>query len=166
MVDDVAKSATREEAWEVLGRIMDPEIPVLSLVELGVIRNLLVEGKRATVKMTPTFLGCPALDYMRNEIREKLLAAGFEEVMVDLKLSPAWSTDQLTEEVREKLRAFGIAPPEKRQHSLQATLEKPVACPYCGSFKTRLETSFGPTLCRQIFYCDQCKQSFERFKPL
>ncbi len=166
MVDDVAKSATREEAWEVLGRIMDPEIPVLSLVELGVIRNLLVEDKRATVEMTPTFLGCPALDYMRNEIREKLLAAGFEEVMVDLKLSPAWSTDQLTEETREKLRAFGIAPPEKRRQTLEETLGRPVECPYCASYETRLETPFGPTLCRQIFYCDQCKQSFERFKPL
>lgn len=157
---------TLAEAREVLHSLHDPEIPVLSLMELQVIRNFIVEGGRVTVDMTPTFLGCPALEYMKNEIREKLLAAGFEEVVINLQLSPPWSTDLLTPEVREKLRSFGIAPPEPRQQSLQETLKRPVECPFCGSFATRLESPFGPTLCRQIYYCDQCRQSFERFKPL
>lgn len=163
----VSKSTpTLAQARDVLQNIRDPEIPVLSLLELQVIRNLFVEGHRVTVDMTPTFLGCPALEFMKNEIREKLLAAGFEEVVINLKLSPPWSTDLLTPEVREKLRSFGIAPPERRQQSLQETLKKPVECPFCGSSRTRLESPFGPTLCRQLYYCDHCRQSFERFKPL
>lgn len=157
---------TLAEAREVLQGIHDPEIPVLSLVELQVIRNIIVKDGRVTVDMTPTFLGCPALEYMKDEIREKLLAAGFEEVIINLQLSPPWSTDLLTPEAREKLRSFGVAPPVLRLQSLQETLKKPVECPFCGSFETRLESPFGPTLCRQIYYCDQCRQSFERFKPL
>ncbi|MGH2568765.1 MAG: 1,2-phenylacetyl-CoA epoxidase subunit PaaD [Bacteroidota bacterium] len=166
MVEVATTHPTWEDARAVLETIVDPEIPVVSLLELRVIRNLSVEGNRAVVEMTPTFLGCPALDYMKREIREKLLAKGFDEVTIDVKLSPLWTTDLLTEEVREKLRAFGIAPPEQRGQNLLDTLNKPVACPFCHSYETRLTSPFGPTLCRQIFYCDQCKQSFERFKPL
>jgi ring-1,2-phenylacetyl-CoA epoxidase subunit PaaD len=157
---------TLEAAWKALGEISDPEIPVLSLIELNVIRAVNVEGASASVEMTPTFLGCPALDFMKNEIREKLRALGFQTVNVKLKLSPPWSTDMLGEEAREKLRAFGVAPPEKRAATLAESLKKPVACPYCKSFETRLESSFGPTLCKQIFYCEHCRQSFERFKTL
>ena len=166
MVDTEVQRATVEMAWRVLSEISDPEIPVLSLVDLQIIRAVNVEGPTVSVDMTPTFLGCPALEYMKNEIREKLLSAGFERVDVVLKLSPAWSSDLLSEEAREKLRVFGVAPPEKRAATLAETLKKPVACPYCKSYDTRLESSFGPTLCKQIFYCDSCKQSFERFKTL
>lgn len=166
MAEVAKKTLTLAEAREVLEGIRDPEIPALSLLELQVIRNVLVDKERVTVDMTPTFLGCPALEYMKSEIREKLLLAGFEEVVINLKLSPPWSTDLLTPEAREKLRTFGIAPPEKREQSLQETLNKPVECPFCGSHNTRLETPFGPTLCRQIYYCHQCQQAFERFKPL
>ncbi|MCI0706917.1 MAG: phenylacetate-CoA oxygenase subunit PaaJ [Ignavibacteriae bacterium] len=157
---------TLTDAWQALSEISDPEIPVLSLVDLKIIRDVRVEGATATVELTPTFLGCPALDYMKNEIREKLLALGFQTVNVELKLSPAWSTDLLGEEAREKLRVFGIAPPEKRAATLAESLKKPVVCPYCRSSETRLESSFGPTLCKQIYYCEHCRQSFERFKTL
>ncbi|HEX9829804.1 MAG TPA: 1,2-phenylacetyl-CoA epoxidase subunit PaaD [Bacteroidota bacterium] len=166
MVDVTLHVPTQETAWWVLGEISDPEIPVLSLVDLKVIRSVNVEGSAVSVEMTPTFLGCPALEYMKQEIREKLLALGFESVNVELKLSPAWSSDLLSEDAREKLRAFGVAPPALRAATLAETLNKPVACPFCKSYHTRLESPFGPTLCRQIFYCEQCRQSFERFKTL
>lgn len=166
MVGVEIQKPTLESAWEALSRIADPEIPVLSLVELNIIREVRIVEMRVTVEMTPTFLGCPALEYMKKEIKDKLLGLGFDEVTVELKLSPPWSTDMLTEEVREKLRVFGIAPPEKRMATLAEALQKPVACPYCRSMETRLDSPFGPTLCKQIFYCKQCKQSFERFKTL
>lgn len=166
MTQATQRKLSLAEAWEALESIRDPEIPVLSLVELQVVRHLRVEGATVDVEMTPTFLGCPALEYLKGEVRRKLLEVGFEQVSITLKLSPPWSTDLLSPEVREKLRSFGIAPPEQRQRSLQETLKKPVACPFCGSFETRLESPFGPTLCRQIYYCDRCLQSFERFKPL
>ena len=166
MVDIEIQQPTLDAAWRALNEISDPEIPVLSLVDLKVIRAVNVEGTSISVEMTPTFLGCPALEYMKNEIKEKLLALGFQTVNVEVKLSPAWSSDMLGEEAREKLRAFGVAPPEKRAATLAESLKKPVACPYCKSFDTRLTSSFGPTLCKQIFYCDHCRQSFERFKTL
>jgi ring-1,2-phenylacetyl-CoA epoxidase subunit PaaD len=157
----------RNEAlvWDALNEIQDPEIPVLSLVDLRIIRSVRVEGNGVLVHMTPTFLGCPALEYMKDEIRTKLLGLGFERVAVELQYSPSWSTDMLEDEAREKLRAFGVAPPEQRL-ALGAAHSRPVACPYCGSQDTRLDSPFGPTLCRQIFYCDGCKQSFERFKTI
>ena len=155
-----------EAAWKALGEICDPEIPVLSLVDLNIIRSVHVLADSISVALTPTFLGCPALEYMKQEIREKLSGLGFQIVTVELKLSPAWSTEMLSEEVREKLRAFGVAPPEQRAATLAETLKKPVACPFCKSMNTRMESPFGPTLCKQIFYCEHCRQSFERFKTL
>ncbi len=163
---DTVETAREEEVWTALSQIADPEIPVLSLVDLHIVRAVHVLGKRVVVEMTPTFLGCPALDYMKDQIREKLLDLGFEEVQVELKLSPAWSTDMLDDDVKEKLRAFGIAPPVRKKENLAATLAQLVECPFCGSSQTHLTSPFGPTLCRQIFFCDQCRQSFERFKPV
>ncbi len=152
--------------WEELGKITDPEIPVLSLVEMKVIRSVEREGDRVKVQLAPTFMGCPALDYMKDEIRGRLHALGCAEVDIELSFNPPWSTDLLDEEVKEKLRAFGIAPPPMNGESLVAVLELPVACPFCNSMHTRLESPFGATLCKQIYYCDDCRQSFERFKPL
>jgi ring-1,2-phenylacetyl-CoA epoxidase subunit PaaD len=166
MVEIVNRKPSLAVAREVLQSIRDPEIPVLSLLELQVVRNLRVDGTTVEIEMTPTFLGCPALEYMKSELRQKLCAAGFDEVVIHLKLSPPWTTDLLAPEVREKLRAFGIAPPEPFRNSLQETLDQPVECPFCQSLQTRLESPFGPTLCRQLYYCTQCQQSFERFKPL
>ncbi|HWP83536.1 MAG TPA: 1,2-phenylacetyl-CoA epoxidase subunit PaaD [Bacteroidota bacterium] len=162
----VSRSIHQEAVWELLGEIPDPEIPTISITDLKIVRNVAVEGASVTVVLTPTFSGCPALDHMRTLIEEKLRAAGFETVNVTLDRSLPWSSDLLTESVKEKLRSFGIAPPPKRGENLAVTLSLPVACPYCGSAQTTLENEFGPTLCRQIFYCQHCSQSFERFKPL
>jgi ring-1,2-phenylacetyl-CoA epoxidase subunit PaaD len=162
----VVERIEQERIWDALKGIMDPEIPVLSLVEMKVIRSLEIRGNRAKILLSPTFLGCPALEHMKEEIRQRLVSLGCEEVEIQLSLHPPWSTDLLDDEVKEKLRAFGIAPPPPNGESLVAVLELPVACPFCNSKQTHLESPFGATLCKQLYYCDTCRQSFERFKPL
>lgn len=159
-------SAAEERVWQVLSQISDPEIPVLSLVDMKIIRTVKVEANRVSVEMTPTFSGCPALDSMQQQVKERLLELGFDHVQVNIIRSAGWSSDMLAEDAKEKLRRFGIAPPPRKVADLQRTLDQPVSCPYCGSLETHLDSPFGPTLCRQIFYCNSCSQSFERFKPL
>lgn len=164
-----------QRVWEELSQVKDPEIPVLSLVDMKIIRRIEVNDTGVTVVMTPTFVGCPALHLMKEEVLERLLNMGFKQVHVEVSLSEPWSTELLDDAAREKLAAFGIAPPARLQSSvgnpvhqdrLSESLRQPVQCPFCQSERTRLESFFGPTLCRQIFYCEQCNQSFERFKPL
>lgn len=152
--------------WQQLAAITDPEIPVVSLVEMKVIRDVQVLNDAVKVVLAPTFVGCPALEQMKAEIRAKLSELGIEDVVIESSFSPPWSTDMLDEEVKEKLRAFGIAPPPKNDGELVAVLNLPVACPFCHSTHTQLESPFGATLCKQIFYCNDCRQSFERFKPI
>lgn len=152
--------------WEELGKITDPEIPILSLVEMKILRSVSVTDAGVKVVMSPTFIGCPALDVMKNEIRSRLTALGCEQVTIETTFSPPWSSDMLDDDVKEKLRQFGIAPPPKTGEELVAVLSLPVACPFCKSSRTHLESPFGATLCKQIFYCDACRQSFERFKPI
>ncbi len=157
---------TENDLWEALGTITDPEIPVLSLVEMKVIRSVSVGDDRAHVVISPTFVGCPAMDMMKSEIRNKLASFGINQISIETTFSPPWSTDMLSRETREKLRLFGIAPPPHRGQSLQEDLAQPVRCPFCSSEETILESPFGATLCRQLYFCETCQQSFERFKPL
>lgn len=153
--------------WASLHDVKDPEIPALSLVELGVVRSVTVDGERVHVALAPTFSGCPALELMRRQVEEKLLGLGFVEANVTIDRSLAWSSDMLNGEARRKLKAFGVTPPPaKGEISLSAALSLPVECPFCGSNETTLESAFGSTLCKQIYYCERCRQSFERFKPL
>jgi len=158
-------SEAERQVWEELGKISDPEIPVLSLVEMKIIRNVRI-GERLTVVFSPTYVGCPATSAIMEEIRSKMKGLGYGEVNIETTFSPPWSTDMLDDAVKEKLRMFGIAPPPAGASDLESALMRPVPCPYCGSTGTKLESSFGATLCRQLFYCDGCRQSFERFKPL
>ncbi len=158
-------SEAEEKVWQELAKISDPEIPVLSLVEMRVIRGVQIDD-RLTVVFSPTYVGCPATGAIMQEIRSRMKGLGYSDVHIETTFSPPWSTDMLDEEVREKLRMFGIAPPPEGAQHLESALVRPVTCPYCGSSGTKLESSFGSTLCRQIFYCDGCRQSFERFKPL
>jgi ring-1,2-phenylacetyl-CoA epoxidase subunit PaaD len=159
---------TEAEVWEALAGITDPEIPVISLVELGVVRDVEVEDGRVRVEFTPTFLGCPALEVMRDQMAESIRALGAEPD-VQVILDDSWSTDRITPEGREKLRASGFAPPAPRSAGgpklvqLQSTAFK---CPYCGSTDTRLENIFGPTPCRSLRYCTSCRQPFEQFKTI
>jgi ring-1,2-phenylacetyl-CoA epoxidase subunit PaaD len=152
------------QVWEALEEIPDPEIPVVSLVELGVIRSVDVENGHVRIEFTPTFLGCPALEVMKRAMEEKIPGAEVQVIQDD-----SWSTDRITPAGREKLRAAGFAPPAPREAStpklvqLQANVFR---CPYCGSTDTRLENIFGPTPCRSLRYCESCRQPFEQFKTI
>lgn len=157
---------TADDVWRALRDVKDPEIPVLSLVDLNVIRDVTVEDSAVKVRMVPTFAGCPAMDLMRQEVERKLTEMGFEQVNVQVDRTASWSTENLAREAAEKLRAFGIAPPPRKTESLAETLSKPVPCPFCQSLDTQPDGDFGSTLCKQYYLCRSCKQSFERFKPL
>lgn len=157
---------TEAAAWKILEDVTDPEIPVVSLIEMGIIRAVRVAGEQVTVKMTPTFSGCPALTVMVEEIERALRAAGAAEVEVKTVLSPPWSSDWITESGRAKLKAFGLAPPPQHGGNIVVTFFEPVACPRCDSTHTTIRNSFGPTLCRAIYYCEDCQEPFEQFKPI
>jgi ring-1,2-phenylacetyl-CoA epoxidase subunit PaaD len=151
----------------VLDAVKDPEVPVLSVVELGVVRAAEVVGARVTVTITPTYSGCPALNVMEREIREALTAAGYAEVVVKTTYAPAWTTDWIPAAAREKLRVYGIAPPgpvgAEPLIPLGPTV-RTIACPYCGSANTTRESEFGPTACKSLHVCHSCRQPFEHFK--
>ena len=157
-----------EQVWEALAQIPDPEIPVISLVELGVIRGVEVEDGRVRVDFTPTFLGCPALEVMQAEMAERIRALGAEPDVRVLS-DDSWSTDRITPEGREKLREAGFAPPAPREAGAPTLVQlqsQAFRCPYCGSNDTKLENIFGPTPCRSLRYCDACRQPFEQFKTI
>jgi ring-1,2-phenylacetyl-CoA epoxidase subunit PaaD len=159
---------TREQVWDALAEIPDPEIPVISLVDLGVIREVAVDGERVRVEFTPTFLGCPALEVMRDAMVAKVRSLG-AEAEVAVITDDSWSTDRITPTGREKLRASGFAPPAPREASAPTLVQLRSAvfrCPYCGSTDTRLENIFGPTPCRSVRYCASCRQPFEQFKTI
>jgi ring-1,2-phenylacetyl-CoA epoxidase subunit PaaD len=159
---------TAEQVWAALDEVADPEIPVISLVELGVIRDVAVDGDEVRVELTPTFLGCPALQYMRTALEEKVRELGAEP-QVEVVADDSWSTDRITPAGREKLRAAGFAPPAPREASAPTLVQlqsKAYRCPYCGSTETRLDNIFGPTACRSIRYCENCRQPFEQFKTI
>jgi ring-1,2-phenylacetyl-CoA epoxidase subunit PaaD len=159
---------TEERVREALAGIPDPEIPVISIVDLGVVRHVDVEGERVRVEFTPTFLGCPALEAMRAAMEDAIRELGAEPE-IDVVLDDSWSTDRITAEGREKLREAGFAPPTPRQASAPTLVQLTTAafrCPYCGSTETRLENIFGPTPCRSLRYCESCRQPFEQFKTI
>jgi ring-1,2-phenylacetyl-CoA epoxidase subunit PaaD len=159
---DLSEARVRAE----LALIADPEIPVLSLVELGVIGAVEVDGQTVRVALRPTFAGCPALHVMRAEIEERLERIGARSVVVDLALDPPWSTDDLTPEARTKLRDFGLAPAPTPIVRLEDVLATPRRCPHCDSADTEVRNEFGPTPCRTIHYCRTCHQPFEGMKPV
>ena len=155
-----------EVIWQTLNTITDPEIPVVSLVELGVVREVTVDGARVVITITPTFAGGPALHLMREEIVEKLSAIGLEQIDIRTVLNPPWTTEWLSDDVRAKLKQFGLAPPPRHSGDIELALLEDVTCPHCGSKDTLLDNAFGPTLCQSLHYCHTCRQSFQRFKPL
>jgi ring-1,2-phenylacetyl-CoA epoxidase subunit PaaD len=157
-----------EAVWDALAEIPDPEIPVISLVDLGVVKDVSVDGERVRVAFTPTFLGCPALETMRDAMAARIAELGGEPE-IEVVFDDSWSTDRITPAGREKLRAAGFAPPAPREATAPTLVElqSPVfRCPYCGSTETRLENLFGPTPCRSLRYCTSCRQPFEQFKTI
>jgi ring-1,2-phenylacetyl-CoA epoxidase subunit PaaD len=152
--------------WNILRRVPDPEIPVLNVVEMGIIRSVHVNGTAAEIGITPTYSGCPAMDVIGDEVKRSLLQNGYNTVTIKQVLSPAWTTDWLTDDAREKLRLYGIAPPE---HSTaeKAALQgagKNVNCPRCRSSHTHMISNFGSTACKALWQCDDCKEPFDYFK--
>jgi ring-1,2-phenylacetyl-CoA epoxidase subunit PaaD len=152
-----------------LDEVPDPEIPGVSVVELGMIGDVDVRADEITVELLPTFVGCPALEVIRDAIAGRLAGFG-REVRVDVSFATPWSSDRISPAGREKLRAAGFAPPAPvrtgRLLPMLDAAEAPVACPYCGSLRTTLENAFGPTQCRSIRHCAECRQPFEAFKPI
>jgi ring-1,2-phenylacetyl-CoA epoxidase subunit PaaD len=159
---------TAEAVWSALAGVEDPEIPVVSVVDMGVVRDVRVEGERVHVEFTPTFLGCPALEVMRDRMAEAIEGLGGEPD-VEVVMDDSWTTDRITPAGREKLRAAGFAPPAPREARAPKLVQLQSAvfrCPYCGSTETKLENIFGPTPCRSIRYCTSCRQPFEQFKTI
>lgn len=155
-----------ENIWRALDEVADPEIPVVSLVEMGVIREVERAEGGIIVTMTPTFSSCPALLVMENDIKEKLVELGVEKVEVHSRLDPPWTTEWITEKARQKLKGIGLAPPPRHNGDFELALRNAALCPRCGSEDTLLRNSFGPTPCRMIFTCNTCGEPFEQFKPL
>ena len=157
-----------EDVWRALEEIPDPEIPVISIVDLGVVKDVRVDGERVHVDFTPTFMGCPALEAMRTQMEDALRRLGAEPE-VNVVLDDSWSTDRISAEGREKLRAAGFAPPAPRSAGTPTLVQLergPFRCPWCGSTETRLDNVFGPTPCRSLRYCKTCRQPFEQFKTI
>ena len=160
------KITTREEIMQALHEVMDPEIPVLSVVSLGIIEDVLIGEDTVTVRMLPTFTACPAIKIMQQQIKEKILSLGFEGVNVIVDDSVAWTSDRMSEEGKKKLEKFGLGIPARHNGEFSLEEIEHSKCPRCGSGDTTLNSLFGSALCRSIHFCFACKQSFERFKPL
>ncbi|MGV3708196.1 MAG: 1,2-phenylacetyl-CoA epoxidase subunit PaaD [Gemmatimonas sp.] len=160
---------SRDDVYAVLTTVPDPEVPVISVVDLGIIRDVAVNDSGIRVTVTPTYSGCPAMREIEDDIRTALVAAGASNVVIDTVYAPAWTTDWMSDEAKEKLRAYGIAPPGPAEHGGLITLTRraaPVACPFCGSTNTRLQSEFGSTACKAIHVCQSCRQPFDEFKAI
>jgi len=157
----------KDRALEILDSVKDPEVPVLSVVELGVVRDAVVSGDAVTVTITPTYSGCPAMRVIEDDIRTALGAAGFRDVTIKTVYAPAWTTDWMSEAAREKLRVYGIAPPHLVGAGPLVPLGptvRTVECPFCGSSNTTTASEFGATACKSLHVCHACRQPFEHFK--
>ena len=166
------RTLTREAVWEALAEVPDPEIPVVSVVDLGLVHSVELDGERLRVELLPTFVGCPALELIRRSVADRL-AGMAPRVEVEMTFAVPWTSDRITPDGRRKLRQSGFAPPAPAAvagdaRPLFATIAmRPTAtCPWCGSADTTLENLFGPTLCRTVFWCNHCRQPFEQFKAV
>ena len=155
-----------QRIYELLESVTDPEIPVLSIRDMGIIRDVIIENGKVTVKITPTYTGCPAMDMIGMQIKAALGEAGYD-AEVETILAPAWSTDWMSEAGKQKLRAYGIAPPMPKQSVCNDRLfaaEEAIQCPRCDSWHTHRISEFGSTACKALYQCDDCKEPFDYFK--
>lgn len=158
-------------AWQALAGVLDPEIPVLSVVELGIVRDVMIEDETLVVRVTPTYSGCPATDVIKSDITTALRDAGVANARVDIALAPAWTTAAISPEGKRKLKAFGIAPPGAVQARIDVSgisrlrHARNVECPRCGSTRTSLIAQFGSTACKALYRCNDCREPFDYFKP-
>ena len=173
MTSNQTSEEVKIQIWKILETVFDPEVPVISVVDLGVVRDILIlptpplGGWEVEVLVTPTYTGCPAMDVMKINIRMALLSEGFTDIKITQVLSPAWTTDWMSEHGKEKLKAYGIAPPQYKQAVCTPDTfqeEEAIACPLCNSFHTRLVSQFGSTACKALYQCLDCKEPFDYFK--
>lgn len=171
MVSVRPTSEASAKAWDIAAEVPDPEVPVLTIADLGVLREVTVTDAGTRVVLTPTYSGCPAIDQMRDDVITALTAAGYEQVTVDYTLAPAWTTDWITESGKQKLEAFGIAPPSGKApvggralEGDRVSLTLAVKCPRCHSLNTREVSRFGSTACKAFYECDDCLEPFDYFK--
>lgn len=157
---------SEKEIWNILEEVKDPEVPVLSVVDLGIVRSVDTAHEPITITITPTYSGCPAMDVISMDIRLKMIEKGIRNVAVKQQLSPAWTTDWMSEEGKKKLKAFGIAPPNPKQQFCKEEMfqQEAVQCPHCDSFHTERVSQFGSTACKAIYRCLDCKETFDYFK--
>jgi ring-1,2-phenylacetyl-CoA epoxidase subunit PaaD len=160
----VTATVTRDALWSLAAAVVDPEVPVLTIEDLGVLREVTAEGGTVRVRITPTYSGCPAVDAIRDDIVATLRAHGHEDVVVEVVLSPAWTTDWLSGAGRRKLAEYGIAPPEPRRADAVVNLGLGIRCPHCGSLHTRELSRFGSTSCKALHVCLRCQEPFDYFK--
>ncbi|SEP87001.1 ring-1,2-phenylacetyl-CoA epoxidase subunit PaaD [Arthrobacter sp. OV608] len=161
----------RQKAWDIAATVCDPEIPVLTIEDLGILRNVQVtETGKVTVTITPTYSGCPAMDAIRDDLKAAFAKEGYEDVEVNMVLAPAWTTDWMTEAGKAKLQEYGIAPPSgmstAQRHAGPIRLTMAVKCPQCASLNTKELTRFGSTSCKALYVCQDCKEPFDYFKVL
>ena len=166
---EVKPHLSKSEIWSHLEQVIDPEIPVLNVVEMGIVRNVEIEEDRVIVKITPTYSGCPAMNAIEMEINKKLEEIGIESFEVITDFSESWTTDWMTNHAKKKLKNYGIAPPGKTEESSDflsslKSSKKIIPCPYCDSLDTKLQSEFGSTACKSQYYCNSCSQPFEHFK--
>ena len=154
------------QIYQWLDDVKDPEIPVLSLVDLGVITKITIDHDHVLVEMTPTFVGCPALDFMKQEILETLQKRGIHTVTIEVTFRDPWTSDKISDKGKKALKKFGLAPPPAMSLIDDLDILEHAICPRCDGTNTDLKNTFGPTLCRSIHYCQDCKEAFEQFKPL
>ena len=165
MVD--VKNISVDHIWNMLKDVPDPEVPVLTVQDLGIIRDIHLHNDEVEVVITPTYSGCPAMDMIAANIRLVLLENGFKNIQITTVLSPAWTTDWMSEEGKEKLKAYGIAPPNPRQQVCNNELfaaHEVVQCPRCNSYHTHRVSEFGSTACKALYQCDECSEPFDYFK--
>jgi ring-1,2-phenylacetyl-CoA epoxidase subunit PaaD len=160
------KQLTTDTIYQWLEEVKDPEIPVLSLVDLGVITAVELQPDKVKIIMTPTFVGCPALDMMKEDVTAVLKKNGIENVEIEISYKRPWTSDFISEKGKSALKKFGLAPPPKAEIFTDLEVFEQVPCPRCDGTDTVLKNAFGPTLCRSIHFCNTCHEAFEQFKPL
>jgi len=161
------KMISKEKIWKLLEEVYDPEVPVLSVIDLGIVRDVRINDDEIEIVITPTYSGCPAMDVITMSIKMILLETGYKKIKITSVLSPAWTTDWMSEHGKEKLKAFGIAPPTTKQQVCHTELfheGEAIQCPHCNSYNTKLVSQFGSTACKALYVCENCREPFDYFK--
>ena len=157
---------TQKEIWIALEAVKDPEIPTISMVDMGIITKIEIIDDAVLVEMTPTFVGCPAIKMMEQMVHDRLIEVGIKNVSVTTNLEKPWNSNKITDRGLLCLKKHGLAPPPKHQGEITDELLENITCPFCGSKNVEMKSPFGPTLCRSLHYCNNCLQAFEQFKPV